>query len=71
MCKGIFFVKMQAKRGAFGPKNSQKSTFKDHDGILIKISNEKSDPSDLLLFSKLRICLANQSLSNHNIDKLS
>ena len=39
--KGILFVEMQAERRAFGPKNSQKTTCKDQDGILMKIFNEK------------------------------
>ena len=40
--KGIFFVEMQAERRALGPKNIQKTTYKDQDGILIKIFNDKS-----------------------------
>ena len=31
--KGIFFVEMQAERRAFGPKNCQKTTYKDQDRI--------------------------------------
>ena len=42
--KGIFFVEMQAERRALGPKNSQKTTCKDQDGILMKIFNDKHWP---------------------------
>ena len=39
--KGVFFVEMQAERRALGPKNSQKTTCNDQDGILMKIFNDK------------------------------
>ena len=55
MCafKGIFFVNMQVERRTFGPKHSQKTTFKDQDGILIKIFNDKSWPQQEDLFWNL------------------
>ena len=52
--KGIFFVEMQAERRAFGPKNSQKTTCKDQDGILMKIFNDKSWPQQEDVFCNLR-----------------
>ena len=42
--KGIFFVRMQPERRALGLKNSQKRLWKNQDGILIKIFNDKSWP---------------------------
>ena len=52
--KGVFSVEMQAERRALGPKNSQKTSFKDQDGILIKIFNDKSWPQQEDMFSNLR-----------------
>ena len=45
---------MQAERRAFGPKNSQKTTCKDQDGILMKIFNEKRWPQREYVFCNLR-----------------
>ena len=45
---------MQAERRAFGPKNSQKTTCKDQDGILIKTVNEKTCPQQEDAFCNLR-----------------
>ena len=52
--KGIFFVKMQAERRALGPKNSQKTTFNDQDGIWTKIFNGKLWPQQEDVFCNLR-----------------
>ena len=40
--RDFLFVEVQAERRALGPKNSQKTTYKDQDRIKMKIFNEKS-----------------------------
>ena len=52
--KGVFFLEMQAERRAFGPKNSQKTTCTDQDGILMKIFNEEHWPQREYVFCNLR-----------------
>ena len=54
LLKGIFFVEMQAERRALGPKNSQKTTCNDQDGILMKIFNDKRWPQQEDVFCNLR-----------------
>ena len=45
---------MQAERRAFGSKNSQKLTYKDQDGIFMKIFNDKSWPQQETVFCNLK-----------------
>jgi len=40
--EGIFFLEVQAEWRALGPGNSQKTTYKDHGRIKMKIFNDKS-----------------------------
>ena len=52
--KGLLFVQMQAERRALGPKNNQKTTCKDQDGIIIEIFNDNIWPQQEDVFCNLR-----------------